>query len=73
MICKACKKTFKPVDNQHPHQKFCSEKCRRRYQRLKPLRELEEQEWFEEEWAAWKRDFAAGKTQSNGGRYERVD
>ena len=64
MTCVQCKKKFKPAPF-HYHQKFCSRECRDKYLRQQPRRQLIAQLTFEREWAQWKKDFAAGKTQSN--------
>ena len=59
-VCPICKAKFVPSDK-HPFQKYCSESCRKRA----PSERAKLKTWFEFEWEAWKRDFAAGKTQSN--------
>ncbi|MBR1645214.1 MAG: hypothetical protein IJ774_05800 [Selenomonadaceae bacterium] len=59
-ICPICKQKFTPATN-HPYQKYCSATCRERA----PIERAKLKTWFAVEWEAWKRDFAAGKTQSN--------
>lgn len=59
--CHQCGKRFEVTDTLFGVKKYCNDLCRSRAERFhKHLRER-----FDEEFAAWKRDFAAGKTQSN--------
>ncbi|MBR1646851.1 MAG: hypothetical protein IJ685_08750 [Selenomonadaceae bacterium] len=59
-ICPICKQKFTPA-TKHPYQKYCSANCRERAQ----IERAKLKTWFITEWEAWKRDSAAGKTQSN--------
>lgn len=63
--CAHCGAEF-TTDKLHPRKLFCSTSCYRKYRR-------ERAHWFEREWSAWLRDFAAGKTQSNFKEAERRD
>ncbi len=56
-ICKYCGKEFTPTKGK-PHQKFCKPSHATLYYRQKKID-------FEIDWAAWKRDFALGRTVSN--------
>lgn len=60
--CPVCQKLFEPTN---PLQKYCSKKCVRKAQRERSARVYQLRVNFNLEWAAWKRDFALGKTQSN--------
>ena len=60
--CRQCQEFFEP-EKRHPHQKFCCERCRNTFDAEQERKRLKL--WFETEWQAWNRDFAAGKTQSN--------
>ena len=61
MTCPTCGKEFAG----RKHQKYCSVKCCVRSRNLNKKRKAFEAVVFREEWAAWKRDFAQGKTASN--------
>lgn len=61
MTCTVCGKEFAG----RKHQKFCSAECRKRGRALSKKREAIADVVFRLEWAAWKRDFAQGKTTSN--------
>lgn len=58
--CQTCGAEFTPTFA-HPQQKYCSRRCQERSKAEHAKLKM----WFEVEWQAWKRDFAAGKTQSN--------
>ena len=61
MTCPMCGKDFAG----RKHQKFCSAECCLRNRALNKKRKAIAEVVFKLEWAAWKRDFAQGKTTSN--------
>ena len=62
MICKVCGREF---EKHRPNQRYCEPACRKRAHCFAVKRRELERINFELEWAAWKRDFALGKTKSN--------
>ena len=62
MTCAVCGKVF---EERNDRQRYCSPKCRQWAGWLNAKRRKIRQFEFEAEWAAWKRDFALGKTKSN--------
>lgn len=62
MICPICEKNFTP---RRSNQKYCTRQCYNRAQaQARRIRAQAHARW-KMEWAAWKRDFALGKTVSN--------
>ena len=62
MKCAICGREFK---ERHPKHKYCSVECAKvGYNQTRAAR-YAKREWFKTEWAAWKRDFARGLTESN--------
>lgn len=61
MTCQMCGKEFAG----RKYQKFCSAECRKCGRALSKKRKAIAEVVFKLEWAAWKRDFALGKTTSN--------
>ena len=61
MTCKICGREF----NGRPYQKYCSRECYRQSAKVNKKRREFSAIAFEIDWAAWKRDFALGKTESN--------
>lgn len=62
MTCSICGREFNP---NRPYQKYCKPECRKQAARILHKRRELAQIGFEIDWAAWKRDFALGKTLSN--------
>ena len=62
MICSICGRKFNPNS---PYQKYCSWECYKKSTAVNQKRRAMARISFEIEWAAWKRDFALGKTVSN--------
>ena len=69
--CQRCNRTYTPI--KHDTRSLYCPTCRRIVRNETNLRSLYNHDaaikkvWFDREWANWKRDFAAGKTQSNLG------
>lgn len=63
MKCPICDNEFEG----RPYKKYCSQACCLKASNGKKKRAEQERIAFELEWAAWKRDFARGKTVSNLG------
>ena len=61
MNCPTCGKEFEP----RQYQKYCCKACRLKAYRVNKTRAELAHINFVLEWAAWKRDFALGKTASN--------
>lgn len=59
--CRYCGKRFEVTDTFFSVKKYCNDLCRHRAEKFKQYL----RDHFDDEFAAWKRDFAAGKTQSN--------
>ena len=62
MLCKICGRDF---ERRNPNQRYCNPDCQKRARNAERKRRRLVQISFELEWAAWKRDFALGKTKSN--------
>ena len=59
--CHQCGRRFDVTDTFFGSKKYCTDRCRIRAGKFREYL----REHFDKEFEAWKRDFAAGKTQSN--------
>ena len=63
MTCAYCGEEFFPTDNRP--RRYCCKECRDKNNALIPKAHKQKRKDMLAEWAAWKHDFALGKTASN--------